>query len=303
MDHEGPSRQVAQFWQRPLVASFVAGGAAGAVSRTIVSPFERMKIILQLQQQGGHYARFFPTLSKMWQEEGWRGMFRGNGLNCIRVVPYSAVQFCTYTSVKRALSPTLVNEWQGKVLAGMAGGIVSVAVTYPMDLVRTRLSIQTAQISLNLKRADRKTPPGMGHLLVQMYKTEGGITSLYRGLVPTTLGIAPYVGINFASYEYFKDNWLRGNSMLAGAISGGLAQSMTYPFDILRRRFQVKTLSQGCLGYSYNGTWDALSQIVANEGWRGLYKGYVPHVAKVVPSMAASFWTFETVKGALSGTS
>nr|QKK35446.1 mitochondrial YP011 [Starmerella bombicola]UJH94564.1 YPR011 [Starmerella bombicola] len=236
----------------------------------------------------------------MWQEEGWRGMFRGNGLNCVRVVPYSAVQFCTYTSVKAALGPTLANEWQGKVLSGMAGGVVSVVATYPMDLVRTRLSIQTAQISSKLKRADIKKPPGMWHLLVQMYRTEGGVASLYRGLIPTTLGIAPYVGINFASYEYFKDNWLRGNSMLAGAISGGLAQSITYPFDILRRRFQVKTLSQGSLGYSYDGTWDAFRQIVAKEGWKGLYKGYVPHVAKVVPSMAASFWTFETVKKALN---
>jgi solute carrier family 25 phosphate transporter 23/24/25/41 len=41
------------------------------------------------------------ALGKMWREEGWRGFMRGNGTNCIRIVPYSAVQFSSYNFYKR----------------------------------------------------------------------------------------------------------------------------------------------------------------------------------------------------------
>lgn len=88
---------------QPFVASFLAGGVAGAVSRTLVSPLERLKILLQVQSAGRtEYKLSVPQgLAKMWREEGWRGFMRGNGSNCIRIVPYSAVQFSSYGFYKR----------------------------------------------------------------------------------------------------------------------------------------------------------------------------------------------------------
>lgn len=87
----------------PVVASFIAGGVAGAVSRTVVSPLERLKILFQIQSVGREDYKMGvgKALSKMWKEEGWRGFMRGNGTNCIRIVPYSAVQFGSYNFYKR----------------------------------------------------------------------------------------------------------------------------------------------------------------------------------------------------------
>lgn len=89
--------------RQPVVASFVAGGVAGAVSRTVVSPLERLKILFQVQSVGREeYKMSVPkALAKMWREEGWRGLMAGNGTNCIRIVPYSAVQFSAYNVYKR----------------------------------------------------------------------------------------------------------------------------------------------------------------------------------------------------------
>lgn len=86
-----------------VVASFIAGGTAGAVSRTVVSPLERLKILLQVQNVGRdeYKMSISKALSKMWREEGWRGMMAGNGTNCIRIVPYSAVQFGSYNIYKK----------------------------------------------------------------------------------------------------------------------------------------------------------------------------------------------------------
>lgn len=86
-----------------MVAAFIAGGVAGAVSRTIVSPLERLKILLQIQSAGRQEYKLsiWKGLVKMGKEEGWRGFMRGNGTNCIRIVPYSAVQFGSYNIYKK----------------------------------------------------------------------------------------------------------------------------------------------------------------------------------------------------------
>ena len=90
----------------PVIASFVAGGMAGAVSRTVVSPLERLKILLQVQSGGvtGYESGVWKSLQKIWQEEGLKGMMAGNGTNCIRIVPYSAVQFGSYNIYKPLVS-------------------------------------------------------------------------------------------------------------------------------------------------------------------------------------------------------
>ena len=88
---------------QPVFAAFLAGGVAGAVSRTVVSPLERLKILFQIQNVGRNEYKLSvgKGLAKMWREEGWRGFMRGNGTNCIRIVPYSAVQFGSYNFYKR----------------------------------------------------------------------------------------------------------------------------------------------------------------------------------------------------------
>lgn len=88
---------------QPIAASFCAGGVAGAVSRTLVSPLERLKILMQVQSVGRSDYRMSigKALGKMWREEGWRGFFCGNGTNCIRIVPYSAVQYGSYSFYRK----------------------------------------------------------------------------------------------------------------------------------------------------------------------------------------------------------
>lgn len=71
--------------------------------------------------------------------------------------------------------------------------------TYPLDIVRTRLSIQSASF-VALNSTPKEKLPGMWATLVSMYKTEGGIIALYRGIIPTVAGVAPYVRVNLKCY-------------------------------------------------------------------------------------------------------
>lgn len=104
---------------QPVVASFIAGGVAGAVSRTVVSPLERLKILFQIQSVGREeYKLSVPkALMKMWKEEGWRGFMRGNGTNCVRIVPYSAVQFGSYNFYKRVCCSNRMASFAGLIIA------------------------------------------------------------------------------------------------------------------------------------------------------------------------------------------
>ncbi|KAK9418623.1 putative Mitochondrial carrier domain-containing protein [Seiridium unicorne] len=295
-----------EFVSQPVAAAFCGGGVAGAVSRTVVSPLERLKILYQVQSAGHNEYKLSvgKALAKMWREEGWRGFMAGNGTNCIRIVPYSAVQFGSYNLYKKhffestpgaALSPLQ------RLLCGGVAGITSVFFTYPLDIVRTRLSIQSASFAALGDKPKGKLP-GMWPTLVAMYKQEGGVSALYRGIIPTVAGVAPYVGLNFMTYEYVRkvltpegdENPSAWRKLLAGGLSGAVAQTCTYPFDVLRRRFQINTMSG--MGYQYKSIFDAVRVIVSQEGIRGMYKGLVPNLLKVAPSMAANWLSFEMTR-------
>jgi solute carrier family 25 (mitochondrial phosphate transporter), member 23/24/25/41 len=77
-------------------------------------------------------------------------------------------------------------------VCGGIAGITSVFFTYPLDIVRTRLSIQSASFAALANRPKGELP-GMWPTLVDMYKQEGGVGALYRGIIPTVAGVAPYV--------------------------------------------------------------------------------------------------------------
>ncbi|CEP64132.1 Mrx21p LALA0_S10e03180g [Lachancea lanzarotensis] len=297
--------------------AFWAGGAAGAVSRTVVSPFERVKILLQVQSSTQAYNQgIFGAVKQIHTEEGIPGLLRGNGLNCIRIFPYSAVQFVVYEFCKRQWfklrefpqdGPLQLYGWQ-RLTSGAACGFCSVLATYPLDLVRTRLSIQTANLKNLQSAATAKTtivrPPGVWRLLVTTYTQEGGIAGLYRGFWPTSIGVVPYVSLNFTVYEQLREliptgvdpTWATIYKLSIGAVSGGVAQTITYPFDLLRRRFQVLAMNQNALGYRYTGILDALRTIGRTEGFKGYYKGLTANLFKVVPSTAVSWVVYEAIR-------
>ncbi|KAI9008971.1 mitochondrial carrier domain-containing protein [Phycomyces nitens] len=311
---EKPAWTLAGFW-KDIAASetmkhLVAGGLAGGVSRTVVSPMERMKILFQIQgPEPAAYQGIVPTLTKMWREEGFMGLMRGNGTNVVRIVPYSASQFAAYEYFKALLMEPGKTELDTtrRLTAGAGAGVVSVASTYPLDITRTRLSVQSARLMGNMRDGSApKKLPGIIPTMVSIYKNEGGIRGLYRGLWPTTLGVAPYVALNFQCYEVLKiylippevDQSSVSRKLFCGALAGSIAQTITYPLDVLRRRMQVTGMAS--IEYKYTGTWDAIKTMVQKEGILSLYKGNMANYLKVAPAIGVSFVTYEWCKDAMT---
>lgn len=83
-------------------------------------------------------------------------------------------------------------------------------------------------------------------------------------------------------------------SIVSSAWNDLTSTRLTPQSDVLRRRFQINTMSG--MGYQYKSIWDAVRLIVSQEGVRGLYKGIVPNLLKVAPSMASSWLSFEMTR-------
>jgi hypothetical protein len=86
------------------MTKFLCGGIAGAISRTAVAPFERLKILMQTNSFVPTYPTQRITLlhgfQSIWRTEGWRGLMRGNALNVLRIAPTTAVQFLVNDEIK-----------------------------------------------------------------------------------------------------------------------------------------------------------------------------------------------------------
>jgi solute carrier family 25 phosphate transporter 23/24/25/41 len=175
---------------------FIAGGIAGAASRTATAPLDRLKVVLQIQTGK---ASIMPAVMKIWQRDGLLGFFRGNGLNVVKVAPESAIKFYAYEMLKNVIGDSQGNKSDigtaGRLFAGgMAGAIAQIAI-YPMDLIKTRL--QTCA-------SEGGRGPKLGTLTKDIWVQEGP-RAFYRGLVPSLLGMIPYAGIDLTAYDTLKD--------------------------------------------------------------------------------------------------
>ncbi|KAF7840212.1 calcium-binding mitochondrial carrier protein SCaMC-2-B-like [Senna tora] len=272
---------------------FIAGGIAGAASRTVTAPLDRLKVILQVQTT---HPSIVPAVKKIWKQDGLLGFFRGNGLNVVKVAPESAIKFYTYEMLKNVIRDaqgTSEIGTFGRLLAGgMAGGIAQTAI-YPMDLVKTRL--QTCA-------SEGGRVPKLTTLTRDIWVQEGP-RAFYRGLVPSLLGIIPYAGIDLTAYETLKE--LSKKYILhdrepgpleqlgCGTLSGALGATCVYPLQVVRTRLQAQRSDSST---AYKGMSDAFRKILRNEGFRGFYKGLLPNLLKVVPAASITYLVYENMK-------
>jgi len=270
----------------------VCGGMAGACSRSLVAPIDRVKILLQTQAVAAgmgadKYGGIIGTLRTVVQEEGVKMLWRGNGTNCIRIMPYASLQFWSYDYYKGMIMRNTAGDFGvfQRFQAGAMAGITAASLTYPLDLIRIRL-------------ATNRDPAVAGFLTQgRSIVSEGGsMLALYKGFVPTLTSLGPFIAINFAVFDTIKSNLMPEeiNSELAramyillfGATSAIISQSICYPLDTVRRRMQVK-------GSSYTSMANAYSTIIHKEGFLGLYRGILPNTIKIVPNNGLR-WLFYT---------
>ena len=288
------------------VKSFIAGGIAGCAAKTTTAPLDRFKILLQVHHD--KYKRYgvWQGLYAVVKHEGFRGLYKGNGAMMVRVYPYAAVQFLSYEQYKKLTQPYFSEQHHAnKLVSGSMAGITAVLSTYPLDLIRTRLAFQVDEIRYR----------GIGHAFVSIVRGEGGIPALYKGLVPTLLGMIPYAGIAFYTYENTKSFMLKSKyftkysldnsgtivltipaNLCCGGLAGAVAQSCSYPLDVARRTMQLDSMQDR---QSQNLV-STLKYIFDRYGIKqGFYRGLSINFYRAIPQVAVSFTVYDFMKQVL----
>ncbi|XP_019121012.1 calcium-binding mitochondrial carrier protein SCaMC-2-B isoform X4 [Larimichthys crocea] len=276
-------------WWRHLVA----GAGAGAVSRTCTAPLDRLKVLMQVHASKSNSMHIAGGFSQMIQEGGMRSLWRGNGINVIKIAPESAIKFMAYEQIKRIIGSN--QETLGmaeRLVAGSLAGAIAQSSIYPMEVLKTRLALRkTGQYS------------GILDCAKHIFQKEG-VAAFYKGYIPNMLGIIPYAGIDLAVYETLKNSWLQRYAtdsadpgvfvlLACGTTSSTCGQLSSYPLALVRTRMQAQATLEEGPQMSMTGLF---KHIIRTEGPMGLYRGLAPNFMKVIPSVSISYVVYEYLK-------
>ncbi|KAK6531296.1 hypothetical protein TWF281_008111 [Arthrobotrys megalospora] len=269
--------------QQGFMVDFLMGGVSAAVSKTAAAPIERIKLLVQNQDEmiksgrlDRRYTGIIDCFRRTTADEGVVALWRGNTANVIRYFPTQALNFAFRDRFKKMFGYKKERDgyawWMfGNLASGGAAGATSLLFVYSLDYARTRL----ANDAKSAKTGGARQFNG----LVDVYKktlASDGIGGLYRGFGPSVLGIVVYRGLYFGMYDSFKPVVLVGpleGSFLASFLLGWCVTTgagiASYPLDTVRRRMMMTSGE----AVKYKSSLDAFNQIVAKEGVKSLFKG------------------------------
>ncbi|KAI9019431.1 mitochondrial carrier domain-containing protein [Phycomyces nitens] len=284
----------------------------------------------------GTFTGAFKAGREIFQSSGTMGLFQGHSVTLLRIFPYAAIKFVAYEQYRALLMPTKQNETPAKqFVAGSLAGVTSVLFTYPLDLVRVRMAYEVKQDGskriglISTCRQIYQEPAASRGVL------HWSILNFYRGFMPTIAGMIPYAGVSFWTYHIITQ-FCRHNpiatpytlkpvtidfdptrdgltaqqqqivdkpplrtwaELLCGGVSGMVAQTSSYPLEVIRRRMQVGGLLDPNVFVGFIKT---AKDIFRSKGIKGFYVGLTIGYIKVIPMAAVSFTVYEKMKYALN---
>lgn len=302
-------RALQDFLKTREVGEFLSGALAGAMTKALLAPLETIRTRMVV---GIGSKNIYGSFVQIIEQQGWQGLWAGNAINMLRIVPTQAIELGTFEYVKRSMtaaqekwkqeeSPSLqIGDmsisfslaWLSPIaVAGAAAGIVSTLACHPLEVLKDRLTV-SPDVYPNLSIAVRK-----------MYN-DGGVGALYSGISPTLIGMLPYSTCYYFMYETMKksyclankkDSLTRGEMLLVGALSGLTASTISYPLEVARKRLMVGALQGKCPPNMAA----ALSEVFRDEGFKGLYRGWGASCLKVMPSSGITWMFYEAWKDIL----
>jgi len=271
---------------------FMMGGVSAAVSKTAAAPIERVKLLIQNQDEmlkSGRLDRPYNGIgdcfSRVMKEEGVGSLWRGNLANVLRYFPTQALNFAFKDYFKRMFGYNKDKDgywvwFAGNLASGGAAGACSLFFVYSLDYARTRL----ANDNKSAKKGGERQFNGLVDVYTKTIKSDG-IQGLYRGFNISCVGIIVYRGLYFGMYDSLKPVVLQGSlqgSFLASfflgwaiTIGAGLA---SYPIDTVRRRMMMTSGE----AVKYSSSAHAFAEIMKKEGVKSLFKGAGANILRAV---------------------
>jgi solute carrier family 25 phosphate transporter 23/24/25/41 len=267
--------------------NLLAGAGSGLITKTVNAPLERIKILYQIQdiRNPNKYGSFINTVKIILKEEGVFGLYKGNWVNSLRVMPAYALKF-TFSEYFRKILPN--NTVTDKMKIGALTGVSQISLTHPLDLLRTRYSMAETKGSILKYTAN-------------IIKNEG-FSGMYKGISVSLITGSVHISLQLTFFDVYKslihkhtrfDN--TATKLVGGALAGITSMALTYPGDIVKKHMH----SNGILKEKriYNNTWDCCKKIWKKEGVVGFFKGIKISTFKTMPSAAIQFASYDYLRG------
>lgn len=191
-------------------ATFLSGGIGGMLSQFTIYPIDTLKFRVQCEAQYSSKRGnqlLIETATKMYQDNGFRGFYRGLWVGVCGIFPFAALDLGTFSAMKRAYLASQATKLEceqsevelGNMIVltmGALSGSVGASVVYPINLLRTRLQAQGTT-------AHPYTYTGLNDVFRKTIQRDG-VKGLWRGLGPNLAKVAPAVSISYLVYENVK---------------------------------------------------------------------------------------------------
>jgi solute carrier family 25 (adenine nucleotide translocator) protein 4/5/6/31 len=273
-----------------FLKDFAAGGVAAGISKTIVAPIERVKLLLQVQHaskqitKDKQYKGIVDAFVRIPKEQGALSFWRGNLANVIRYFPTQALNFAFKDKYKQLFLAGVDKKKQfwryfaGNLASGGAAGATSLCFVYPLDFARTRLAADIGKGT-----GDREFT-GLTNCIMKTFRSDG-LKGLYQGFGVSVQGIIIYRASYFGLFDTCK-GMLPDPKNTPLIVSFIIAQIVTtvsgitsYPFDTVRRRLMMQSGRKGG-DIMYTGTLDCWRKIAQQEGPKAFFKGAFSNVLR-----------------------
>ncbi|XP_043215075.1 calcium-binding mitochondrial carrier protein Aralar1-like isoform X4 [Amphibalanus amphitrite] len=290
---ESPDQRGALIQVLESVYRFSLGSVAGAVGATAVYPIDLVKTRMQNQRTGSFigelmYKNSFDCFKKVVRFEGFSGLYRGLIPQLVGVAPEKAIKLTVNDLVRDKLTSKqgTIPIW-AEVLAGGCAGGSQVVFTNPLEIVKIRLQV-AGEI------AGGRSISAIGVI------KDLGFMGLYKGARACFLRDIPFSCIYFPVYAHSKQLLADENGynapytlLVAGAIGGVPAASLTTPADVIKTRLQVAARAGQT---TYTGVFDAARKIYSEEGMKAFWKGAPARVFRSSPQFGVTLLTYELLQ-------
>eukprot|EP00743_Colponemidia_sp_Colp-15_P007954 GILK01008615.1.p1 GENE.GILK01008615.1~~GILK01008615.1.p1 ORF type:complete len:330 (+),score=32.19 GILK01008615.1:36-992(+) len=293
-----------------FMRDFISGTLAGMSITIVGHPFDTIKVRLQTQVDNSKFRGMSDCIRQTYAKEGLRGYYKGMGSPFSTVPIVNAVVFSAYGQAKRWIGKFDDNELTIPQLigAGAWAGFVNSFVVGPVELIKARLQIQYDSPA----HSQFKGPVDCLRKTIQTQ----GIKGVFRGMSATIYREVPAYAAQFGTYESCKraiasfqgipvTDLAPAALLLSGGIGGIGCWVFSYPQDLVKTRLQVQPDGQASkykpsrllLDGGFFSCW---KEVVRTDGYRGLWRGFTPCVARAFPANAAGFLTYELAQKAFA---
>jgi solute carrier family 25 protein 34/35 len=247
-----------------------------------------MQLQGELQLKGNqplHYRGPIHGVGVIVKHEGIRGIYRGIGCAYIYQILLNGCRLGFYDPMRTTLSSLIyknanVQSLPINMFCGAASGIIGAAAGSPFFLIKTRLQSFSTSLPVGTQHQYRNALDG----LRQIYGGEG-IKGLYRGCSAAMIRTGFGSSVQLPTYFFAKRRLVRHAGLdegpalhlLSSAISGFVVCCFMHPPDTIMSRLYNQN------GDLYKGVFDCLGKTIRTEGFFAIYKGFLPHLARILP--------------------